>query len=224
MDRDLEKGRSDGKGERVIGGKAHFPPTRLSEDLRHILKEADGKGVTIGRIIDILHGRGFDVLVILLSLPFSTPIPLPGLSTPFGMILMFFGLRIALRKHPWLPQRLLRIEISFPTLTRIIHGALAVATRLEKILHPRLRFFKDWPSFNFLNGMAILTSAFVLALPLPIPFTNTLPAWSIILMAAGMMENDGAVIMGGYLMAGLTWVYLVSLAWFGKAGLSWMGL
>ncbi|MBI3805785.1 MAG: exopolysaccharide biosynthesis protein [Nitrospirae bacterium] len=198
-------------------------PTRLSEDLRFILREAGRKGMTVGKIIEILHGRGLDVLVILLTLPFCTPIPLPGLSTPFGLILMFFGLRIALRQRPWLPRRLLAIEIPYSTLEKIIHAALAIATRLEKILHPRLRFFKEWPSLNFFNGLSILISGFVLALPLPIPFTNTLPAWSILLTAAGMMENDGLVIVAGYLMAGLTWIYLVSLVWVGKAGLSWLG-
>lgn len=198
-------------------------PTRLSEDLRFILRQADGKGVTVGKIIEILHGRGLDVLVILLALPFCTPIPLPGLSTPFGLILMFFGLRIALLQRPWLPRRLLKIEISYPTLNKLIHAALAVATRLEKVLHPRLRFFKDWSSFTFLNGLSILISAFVLALPLPIPFTNTLPAWSILLTAAGMMENDGIVILAGYVMAALTWAYLIFLVWVGKAGLGWLG-
>lgn len=215
-------GLSDG-GVDVKKSKTSHRPTRLSEDLRRILDQADGKGVTIGKIIEILHGRGFDVLIIILVLPFCTPIPLPGLSTPFGLILMFFGLRIALRQRPWLPKRLLNMEIPYPTLTKVVKGALAVSTRLEKVLHPRFRFFKDWPSFNFLNGLAILLSGLVLSLPLPIPFTNTIPAWSILLIAAGMMENDGAVIVAGYLMAGMTWVYLASLVWVGKAGLTWMG-
>lgn len=217
----IKEGRAGKRVGAMRGEKSR--PTRLSEDLRRILGQADGKGVTIGKIIEILHGRGFDVLIIILVLPFCTPIPLPGLSTPFGLILMFFGLRIALRQRPWLPKRLLNLEIPYPTLTKVIHGALAVSTRLEKVLHPRLRFFKDWSSFNFLNGIAILASGFVLSLPLPIPFTNTLPAWSILLTAAGMMENDGLVITAGYLMVGMTWVYLASLFWVGKAGLSWMG-
>jgi len=75
-------------------------PTRLSEDLQHILDHADGEGVTIGKVVEILRGRGLDVLVILLALPFCTPIPLPGLSTPFGLVLMFLGLRIAFRNWP----------------------------------------------------------------------------------------------------------------------------
>ena len=84
-------------------------PTRLSEDLLRMLERAAGNSITLREIIEILHGRGFDVLIIVLAAPFLTPIPLPGLSTPFGLILMFFGVRIALRKHPWLPRKFLEL-------------------------------------------------------------------------------------------------------------------
>lgn len=198
-------------------------PTRLSEDLRRLLERAAGRAVTVREIIEILHGRGFDVLVMILALPFCAPIPLPGLSTPFGLILMFFGFRIGFRKHPWLPRRLLERRIPLSTLSKIVHGALAVAAPLERWLHPRFRFFKNWNAFAFLNGMAIASNGFVLALPLPIPLTNTFPAWSTLLLAAGMMEEDGAVIVAGYATAALTWLYLFLLIWLGKIGLGWFG-
>jgi hypothetical protein len=199
-------------------------PTRLSDDLREILARAGGKALSLQRIVEILHGRGFDVLVIILVLPFCQPIPLPGLSTPFGLALMFFGFRIALRQRPWLPDWLLRRELSYDTLTRIVTMAVAVAKRLEKLIHPRLRFVKHWWSFNVLNGLAIVSSAFILMLPLPIPFSNTLPAWSILLLALGMMEEDGAVIVFGYLMAGAAWTYLISLWILGEAGIQRLGI
>lgn len=198
-------------------------PTRLSEDLQRILDHAAGRPIALREVIEILHGRGFDVLIIILAAPFCTPIPLPGFSTPFGLILMLFGIRIAFRKHPWFPQRLLARQIPYPTLAKIIHGASGAAARLEKWLHPRLRFFKHWNAFAFLNGMAITSSAFALMLPIPIPFTNTLPAWSIVLLAAGMMEEDGVVIIVGYTTALLTWVYFFSLGWAGKIGLGLLG-
>jgi len=186
-------------------------PTRLSDDLQTILDRAAGNALSLRRVIEILHGRGFDVLVIVVVLPFCQPIPLPGVSTPFGLALMVFGLRIALRQRPWLPDWLLRREISYDTLTKMIHGAGVVAKRLEKLIHPRLRFMKHWWSFNAINGLAIASSAFILMLPLPIPFSNTIPAWSILLLALGMMEEDGVVITLGYLMAGAAWVYIGSL-------------
>lgn len=203
---------------------ADHRPTRLSDDLKTILDRAAGNPLSLRRIIEILHGRGFDVLVIIMVLPFCQPIPLPGLSTPFGLALMFFGLRIALRQRPWLPDWLLRREISHDTLTKIVRGAAAVFKRLEKLIHPRLRFMKHWWSFNLVNGLAIASSAFLLMLPLPIPFSNTIPAWSILLLALGMMEEDGAVITLGYLMAGAAWTYLASLWLLGEAGMNRLGL
>ncbi len=200
------------------------PYRRLSDDLKTLLELAAGRGLTVGRIIEILHGRGFDVLVILLALPFCTPIPLPGLSTPFGLVLMFLGLRITLRQRPWLPRRLLEREIPYPTLEKMITAALKVAQRLERMLHPRMRFVNRWTSFAVFNGLVIVSSAFLLMLPLPIPFTNTLPAWSILLLAAGMMEDDGAFIIAGYVMAGAAWTYILSLWWLGEAGVHRLGL
>jgi hypothetical protein len=199
-------------------------PTKLSDDLRTILDRAAGRALSLRQIVEILHGRGFDVLVIVLVLPFCQPIPLPGLSTPFGLALMFFGLRIAVRQGPWLPGWLLRREISSDTLTKIIHGAVAVSKRLEKLIHPRLRFMTHWWSFNAINGLAIASSAFLLMLPLPIPFSNTIPAWSILLLALGMMEEDGVVITLGYLMAGAAWAYVGSLWLLGEAGIHRLGL
>lgn len=199
-------------------------PTKLSDELRTILDCAAGNALSLRQIVDVLRGRGFDVLVIILVLPFCQPIPLPGLSTPFGLALMFFGLRIALRQRPWLPDWLLRREISYATLAKIVTTAIAVAKRLEKVIHPRFRFVKHWWSFNALNGLAIVSSAFILMLPLPIPFSNTLPAWSILLLALGMMEEDGAVIVLGYLMAGAAWAYLVTLWMLGEAGIQRLGL
>lgn len=198
-------------------------PRRLSDDLRQILDHAAGREIAVSEIVEILHGRGLNVLAILFALPFCTPIPLPGLSTPFGVILAFLGLRIALRQQPWLPKRMLARRIPYHTLTRIVKAAQAVAVRLEKILHPRMRFFNRWASFTLLNGLVIVTSALFLTLPLPIPFTNTFPAWSIVLLAAGMMEDDGLVITIGYLVAGAGWTYLFWIWWFGKLGLTHLG-
>jgi len=203
-------------------------PTRLSDDLEQIRKQANGQSITLAEIIQILRGRGFDVLMVLLALPFCTPIPLPGLSVPFGIVLTLFGARIALRKKPWLPQRLLNKEIPAPTLEKILSTSLKVARGMEKVLHPRLRFFKQWPSFAVVNGLVITLAGMLLALPLPpLPFANGLPALAIVLVAAGMLEEDGAAIFGGYLVAGLAWAYIAFIFIFGKAGfdrlLQWLG-
>jgi hypothetical protein len=202
-------------------------PPRLSDDLLLILKRAAGNPLSLQQIIEILHGRAFNIIVILLALPFCTPIPLLGLSTPFGFALMIFGLRIALRKKPWLPKAILRRQIPYPTLARILGIALKAAYYMEKVLHPRLKFFHRWTSFSVLTGVTIAVNAFCLMLPLPIPFSNMLPAVSIVVLAAGMMEEDGAAILAGYAAAVISMSYFIFLWWVGKAGVKlgahWLG-
>lgn len=202
-------------------------PPRLSDELLLILRRASGNPLTLQQIIEILHGRAFNIIVILMALPFCTPIPLFGLSTPFGLALMIFGLRIAWRKKPWLPKGILNRQIPYPTLKKIIGVTLRAAYYMEKVLHPRLKFFHRWNSFGVLNGLIIAANAFCLMLPLPIPFTNMIPAVSIVLLAAGMMEEDGAAILAGYFVAFISTAYFIFLWWVGKAGVElgahWLG-
>lgn len=202
-------------------------PPRLSDNLLLVLKRAAGKPLTLKQIIEILHGRAFNIIVILIALPFCTPIPLFGLSTPFGFALMIFGLRIALRKKPWLPETIVNRQIPYPTLEKILGVTLKAAYYMEKVLHPRLKFFHRWVSFSVLNGLIIALDAFFLMLPLPVPFTNMLPAVSIVLLAAGMMEEDGAAIVTGYIAAVFSMAYFIFLWWVGKAGVAlgvhWLG-
>jgi hypothetical protein len=43
---------------------------------------------------------------------------------------------------------------------------------------------------------------------LPIPFTNSIPAWAVLLLAIGMMEKDGLFVLFGHLTALFTWVFI----------------
>jgi hypothetical protein len=48
----------------------------------------------------------------------------------------------------------------------------------------------------------------MLMLPFPLPFSNSLPAWTVLLLSAGALGRDGLLFFGGCLM------FLLSLAFF----------
>lgn len=193
-------------------------PRSLSQSLEDILLQAGGQGQTLGSIVETLRGRGFNLLILLITIPFCQPIPLPGLSTPFGIVLFFFGVRIALGKEPWLPQRLMNYEVSHATLEKLVGGALAVARRLERLTKPRLVFFHSWRAFEIASGLAIAVNALVFMLPLPIPLSNGLPALSMLLITLGRMEGDGYAIMAGYFVTLVTGAYFALIGWGGVEG------
>jgi len=83
---------------------------------------------------------------LLLSLPFCAPISIPGLSVLFGLVITFLGLRIVFGRKPQLPGFILRKEVKFATLEKIVHLGLKLCTRMEKIARPRMEFVRTWPA------------------------------------------------------------------------------
>jgi hypothetical protein len=59
-----------------------------------------------------------------------------------------------------------------------------------------------------LIGLGIIIASLGLMLPLPIPFSNSIPAWAVVLLAIGRMEQDGLLVLLGHLTVVATWVWI----------------
>lgn len=192
--------------------RAYQPsPRKLSVELAELRDQAAERAVTLREVIHALQGRAYLLLVLLLALPFITPIPLPGLSTPFGLAILLVAARLSLGQKPWLPMKLQRKELPAGFLRKLFAGAERVLRFLEKFLRPRLTLLTDTPLLAQLHAVLLLVAALVLLLPLPIPFTNSFPAWTILLLAAGLLERDGLFILAGYVVFAAGVLYFVFL-------------
>lgn len=180
----------------VPGGK----PRKLSEELAELRVRAGERAVTLREVIYTLGGRAYLLLVLLLALPFITPIPLPGLSTPFGLAIALIALRLSLGQRPWLSKNLQRKELPAGFIGKLFGVAEKVLRFFEKFLRPRVTFLTNTPLLVQLHAVLMLLAALALLLPLPIPFTNSFPAWTILFLAAGLLERDGVFILAGYVV------------------------
>ncbi len=144
--------------------------------------------MTVDELQAALKGRGVAMLLLLLALPFCL-VPVPGLSTPFGLAVLLIGIRIMFRQKPWLPKFIRQRRISAPRLMKVLSGGIRFAKLMEKIVKPRMHFLHSWPGAMNLIGLGIAAGGLLLLLPLPIPFSNMVPAWAVVLLTAGMMES-----------------------------------
>jgi hypothetical protein len=187
-------------------------PRKLSEEFALILKEFEVETVTLREVLGLLHGRGYVLLVMLLALPFCQPIPLPGLSTPLGLIIAIIGGRLVMGWKPWLPSRLLDTRLPPNVFAKVFAVTQKIVAWFERLLRPRLLWVTATPQREQLHAVPIVVCALMLLLPLPLPFSNVLPAWGIMLIAGGLLERDGKFILGGYVAT------LGSLAYFILSG------
>lgn len=176
----------------------------LEEGILLLQQEANGGPLSIAEILLILSRKGRVLVVILLSIPFCQPIQLPILSTPFGLAIAFIGLRIAFGKQIWLPKKLLEKKISSRTFEKITNKTLTLVRKIKSWIHPRLTWLCHSSCMEKINGLIISILGIFLAFPFPIPLSNLIAAWSIFLVAVGMLEDDGVFILIGYLVALLT--------------------
>ena len=194
---------------------------RLSDALRRLLNEADGRPLMIREMVEILPGRGLQFVVILLCLPFLAPVTLPGISIPFGLAIALCGVRIAFGHKPWLPAFILNKRISYSMLKRMVLFGCKIYERVEKVIRPRLLFFLTGRAMGMVIGSAIALSGVFLSLPIPPPFplTNTIPGFAIILLSLGLMERDGGLILCGHVLTIISAIYVTLIGLLGKAGL-----
>jgi len=170
--------------------------------------------MTLNELMQRTHGRGIFLVIILLSLPFIAPIGLAGLSNVLGCVIMLLALRLALGLPPRLPRFMGDRPLPTQRLEKIARGSVKFLQVIEKWVRPRQTEWMTWTSARRGNALLLAFMAFLLALPIPplILFSNTLPSYAIILLAASMMEEDGVLIWFGYAMSLATVIYLAVVA------------
>ncbi len=182
---------------------------RLSEELEAIIELASGHTVTARTLVDHLSVRGHALMAFFLALPFLQPVPLLGLSTPVGAAIVLLGALMALGRPPWLPKRWLDRELPSGTVIRVVRTGQTLLRRAERFIKPRGQWFHRHRWARPIAGVVIAISGAELALPLPIVFTNTLPAIVIVTTAVGLLEEDAVLTLVG------TAVFLMALVVFG---------
>ncbi len=195
---------------------------KVSAELEFLIEQFQEHPVCLRQVIEVMHGRAWTMLLVLLALPFCTPITVPGFSTPFGLVIALIGFRLSLGQKPWLPRRLLEMQLPPRFFARLLGAARRLVRFLEFFLRPRATWLIDLQALHRGYGAMITVAGVLLMLPLPIPFTNTLPALTVVLVAGALLERDGRVVLVGIGAFLLTLGFFGALAFGGTEVVQWL--
>jgi hypothetical protein len=201
------------------------PMHRLSSDLKSIMTLCEREDLQVGRILDVLEDRGFGLLLVVLSLPSALPVPAPGYSTPFGVIILLLGLQMLCgRRIPWLPDWTTRITIKRELSQNMLGMAIRFFEKIESFLKPRLAWTRGRGGLTVVGALVCAMATLMI---LPVPLTNTLPAMVIFFIGVGMIEEDGYAILLAVLIATLAFLAytaaFIAIAHFGVQGMEEVG-
>lgn len=154
------------------------------------------KEVTLNEILEIAGERTFGFLFVLLALPSALPIPAPGYSVPFGIVMFLLAVQLIVgSEQPWLPEKFRKRGFERKSVQGIIRKGLPWLKRIETVSRPRLTPVCTSRTGRVVIGLAIALMS--ISMMIPIPLTNTLPAMGIFVTGFGLLDDDGAISLAG---------------------------
>ena len=196
---------------------ADFTSQRTSDLLIGLARASDTAEMTVGEVLDALSDRAFGVAMLVLALPVCIPF-LYGVPQVLSLPMLLIAFQMVLGRHTlWMPERLRQRSFSRSEFEKVAVQAKRYLGWGEAIARPRLTILTgNGPERLF----GLFMSAFCLSILTPLPLTNTTPGIAVAVMAIGMIERDGLLVLLGTVL-GTFWVGMLIFA----AGtlLAWLG-
>ncbi len=193
----------------------------ISDRLDLLAQEAEGREVSLLWVLEHLNERAFGLFLMFLALPCCIPF-LYGVPQVVALPMMFVSGQILLgRRMPWLPEKLGNRTISDESLARLAGHAGPWLRRIEALSRPRLSALTRPPIDRLIGIALVLFSASILV---PLPGTNTVPGFAVVIVAMGILQRDGILVILGSIL-GTAWIGTLIFAGASLASLikGWIG-
>lgn len=185
-----------------------------SKKLDEIQEELPDENISLKELINVMSGEGLQFMIIILIAPFLIPASIPGSSTPFGILIILLEIAYLNNKSLYIPDFIGKYEISKENVLKLFDIIKKALGYVEKISNPRGKLSSKKYVLK-INAVVNILLAFLLFLPLPIPFTDFIPATSMLLLAVSTLEHDSYLMILGYVAAILTVIYFSSVGYVG---------
>ncbi|WP_411850586.1 exopolysaccharide biosynthesis protein [Stenotrophomonas sp. LGBM10] len=178
-------------------------PEYRNEGIRTLLAMFDhgdpDERLRLGQILQNLQQSAFGVFLFVAILPAFIPIPGIGGAVSGPLILLIGVQMLCGLRRPWLPGFIANRGPKRGTMHRFLARIDGALRRLDRLLKPRLPgLLSPLPAHAFTGLLLILVGVL---LSLPIPFTNYLFGFQLLLFALALLERDGALMLANWIGA-----------------------
>lgn len=182
----------------------------LARTLAALRRVGGGSGPTLAQVTGHLAERSTMLAVILMAA--LAMVPSPGL--PLGLItglgIAWLGISALRGRQGGLPETLSGRVLPQSILDAALRRLVPLIRRVERKARPRLTpLVRGWGGVAALA--AIVLQGLVLAVPLP--FGNIAPASAILLLAAGLLWQDGLGVLVGHVLGVISVGVIIGLGW-----------
>lgn len=170
-------------------------------------KHKENGTVRIYEISNFFEHIGLAFILMLFAAPMALPVPVPpGINVILATPIILLALQItAGKQNVWLPNKVKDKSIRTETLSNMLQSFIPKVEWLERFIRPRLTILNAPPIKNLFGLAGVLMA---LTICIPIPGTNTIPSFGIVMMCIGWITHDGLFTLVGAFI-GLVWIAIL---------------
>ncbi|MEL7215513.1 MAG: exopolysaccharide biosynthesis protein [Pseudomonadota bacterium] len=170
----------------------------LESIIDQVVQLCDGQTVTLGELIASFGRASLVPPLMLPALLVVSPLSgIPLFSSACGLIIALISVQMVLHRHKlWLPQMLARRELSTTRLKSAVKRIRPGARWLDRHSRRRIVFLERQP-FVLLPQVACMMCGLAMPFLELVPFSSSLLALAVCLLALGMLVEDGLLTLVG---------------------------
>jgi hypothetical protein len=177
----------------------------LAGVIDRVIALADTPKVSVRQIVEGFGTASFLPFLMIAALVVVSPLSgVPFLSTVFGITIATISLQMLIpgRDHLWLPDAIMRREISADRLIAALRRIEGPARWVDSWAAKRLQFLVQPPLSVLPKLVCVLCGAAMPFLEL-VPFSSSILASAVVLICLSILARDGLFALLGILVAGI---------------------
>ena len=142
---------------------------KLSVELhRYFFEEERSSDIKLIDILELAGERVFGFLFVILALPSALPVPAPGYSIPFGILMFLLAIQLVVgSKLPWLPQKMMKGSMKLTTIQAFLKKGNPWLKKFEALTRPRMSYICTSFPGRIIIGVAIALMSISMMIPIP---------------------------------------------------------
>ena len=180
-------------------------PEAMAEVIEEIHDAVEESGDThVGDLLDAMGKTSFIPVLMVPALAVVSPLSgVPGFSSAAGLAIALVSAQLLIgREQLWLPRWLTERRITSRWLERATRSLWRPARWFDSHTKPRLSFLAA-PPFDRVIYLFCTLCGLVMPFMELLPFTSSLMAFAVVMMALALLVGDGLFALVGYSLIGL---------------------
>ncbi len=173
------------------------PQIIQTQVIKDVVDRTSSDRILVRDLVEAMESIGFGLVIMIFSFGIIIPLP-PPFPSIIALPLVIFAVQMMLGySSPKLPKRFSNLTVKRSVVAMLVQKSSPYIRKVERILRPRMSFMITPNAERVVGFFMLLFASFIV---MPMPLSNFIPGFGILITSFGMLGKDGLVVLCGIII------------------------